>query len=54
MEQILNILARADAQLEQIPVKGSDVYLMVNARGLLKKAFDMLNQSKPEEVVDDG
>ena len=54
MEQILNLLAKADAQLEQIAVKGSDAYLMVNARSLLKAAFDALNTPKEEEVTDDG
>lgn len=53
MEHILNLLAKADAQLEQIAVKGSDAYLMVNARTLLKAAFDALNTPK-EEVTDDG
>lgn len=48
MEQIINLLAKADAQLEQIAVKGSDAYLMVNARTLLKAAFDAL--SKPPEA----
>lgn len=48
MEQILNLLAKADAQLEQIAVKGSDAYLMVNARSLLKAAFDALNTPKKE------
>lgn len=53
MEQILNLLAKADAQLELIPVKGADAYLMVNARTLLKAAFDALNKPK-EEGEDDG
>lgn len=53
MEQILSLLSKADAQLEQIAVKGADAYLMVNARSLLKAAFDALNTPK-EEVVDDG
>lgn len=58
MEQILNLLAKADSQLEQISVKGTDAYLMVNARSLLKAAFDSLSvqQSEPSEKedVDDG
>lgn len=53
MKQIASLLAKADAQLEQIAVKGSDAYLMVNARTLLKAAFDALNTPK-EEMVDDG
>ena len=55
MEQIASLLAKADAQLEQIAVKGSDAYLMVNARTLLKAAFDALNKP-PEEKgeQDDG
>lgn len=54
MEQILNLLAKADSHLEQISVKGADAYLMVNARTLLKAAFDALNAPKDEEVTDDG
>ena len=56
MEQILNLLAKADSQLEQIAVKGSDAYLMVNARTLLKAAFDALNKPPEEEKgeQDDG
>lgn len=56
MKQILNLLAKADAQLEQIAVKGADAYLMVNARTLLKAAFDALNKPHEAEVKeeDDG
>lgn len=56
MEQIASLLAKADAQLEQIAVKGSDAYLMVNARTLLKAAFDALNKPPEEEKggQDDG
>lgn len=54
MEQILGLLAKADSQLEQIAVKGADAYLMVNARTLLKAAFDALNTPKEEEATDDG
>lgn len=55
MEQIMNLLAKADSQLEQISVKGADAYLMVNARSLLKAAFDSLNAqpSEPSEKEDD-
>lgn len=49
MEQILSLLAKADAHLEQIAVKGADAYLMVNARSLLKAAFDALNKPPEEE-----
>lgn len=54
MEQILNLLAKADSQLEQIAVKGADAYLMVNARTLLKAAFDALNKPPEEEKEEDN
>lgn len=54
MEQIMNLLAKADAQLEQIAVKGSDAYLMVNARTLLKAAYDALNKPPESEVKEDN
>ena len=54
MEQILGLLSKADAQLEQIAVRGNDAFLMVNARSLLRAAFDALNKPKEEEVVDNG
>ena len=53
MEQILNLLAKADAQLEQIAVRGTDTYLMVNARSLLKAAYDALN-NPPEAEKEEG
>lgn len=56
MNQILELLVRADKQLEQIAVKGVDTYLMVNARTLLKTAYDALNKPPEEEKgeQDDG
>lgn len=41
MERVLSILAQADSLLETIAVKGADVYTMVNARKLLKAAYDL-------------
>ena len=52
MKQIIYILEKADSQLEQIAVRGNDAYLMVNARSLLKAAYDALN--KPSEEVEDN
>ena len=49
MEQIASLLAKADAQLEQIAVKGSDAYLMVNARTLLKAAFTPAEPAAEDE-----
>lgn len=54
MEDLVSLLAKADAQLEQVSVKGNDAFYLVNARSLLKAAFDMLNKPKEEEVTDDG
>lgn len=57
MEQIINLLAKADVQLKQIAVSGADAYRMVNARTLLKAAFDALQQpteQAEQEVTDDG
>ena len=54
MEQIASLLAKADALLEQIAVKGNDAFLLVNARSILKTAYDMLTTPKEEEAVDDG
>lgn len=48
MDQIIGLLIKADSQLEQIAVRGNDAYLMVNARSLLKAAFDALNAPKKE------
>lgn len=54
MEQIANLIAKADAQLAQIAVKGNDAFLLVNARSILKTAYDMLTTPNKEEVTDDG
>lgn len=56
MDQLTELLARTDAQLEQIAVSGQDAYRMVNARTLLKAVFDALQSKKVEneEVTDDG
>ena len=54
MNQLQYLLARADAQLEQINVSGADVYRMVNARNIIKSVYDALQDEKPKEVSDDG
>lgn len=44
MERALSILAQADSLLETISVKGADAYAMVNARKLLKAAYDLIRK----------
>lgn len=53
--QILEVLAQADTKLDTISVKGIDAYVMVDARKLLRVAYDELrkeaeatNVSEPE------
>lgn len=55
MEQALRALETVDAKLDMISVKGVDAYTMVDARKLLRVAYDELkkeaekaNDSKPE------
>lgn len=48
MERALSILAQADSLLETISVKGADAYAMVNARKLLKAAYDLLTRKEAE------
>lgn len=54
MEQILNLLAKADAELEHISVHGGDAYRMVNARTLLKAVYDALQKPTEEVTTEDG
>lgn len=44
MEQLLSILARADSKLSAISVRGDDAFIMVDARQLLKIAYDSLRK----------
>lgn len=48
--QILEVLAQADAKLDTISVKGVDAYTMVDARKLLRVAYDELR--KEAEMTD--
>ena len=48
MERALSILAQADSLLETISVKGADAYAIVNARKLLKVAYDLLTRKEAE------
>lgn len=60
MEQILSILARVDEKLNAISVRGADTFIMVDARQLLKIAYDSLRKeaeknanSKTDELDSD-
>ena len=44
IKQILEALAQADAKLDTISVKGVDAYTMVDARKLLRVAYDELRK----------
>lgn len=44
MEQLLDILARVDSKLSAISVRGADAFIMVDARQLLKIAYDSLRK----------
>lgn len=54
MDQIKALLIKADQQLEEINVKGADAYRLVNARSLLKAAYDALQSATSTEVSEDG
>lgn len=54
MDKIKALLAKADEQLDSISVKGSDAYRLVNARNLLKAAYDALQSATSTEVSEDG
>lgn len=51
--QILEVLAQADAKLDTISVKGVDAYTMVDARKLLRVAYDELKKEVDERVSND-
>lgn len=51
-QNIYNALTRADELLNGISVKGNDVYLLVEARQMLKIVFDEINV--PKEKQDEG
>ena len=60
MEQLLGILARVDEKLNAINVRGADAFTMVDARQLLKIAYDSLRKeaeknanSKTDELDSD-
>lgn len=60
MEQLLDILARVDSKLSAISVRGADTFIMVDARQLLKIAYDSLRKeaeknadSKTDELDSD-
>ena len=53
MNQAIELLIRADDTLAKISVRGDDAYAMVNARSLLKAAYDVLRSKKEEENVPD-
>lgn len=44
IKQILEALAQADSKLDTISVKGVDAYTMVDARKLLRVAYDELRK----------
>ena len=54
MDQIKALLIKADSQLEEISVKCADAYRLVNARNLLKAAFDALQTVEQTEVSEDA
>lgn len=50
MEQALRALEAVDAKLETISVKGVDAYAMVDARKLLRVAYDELRKEAEANV----
>lgn len=50
IKQILEVLAQADAKLDTISVKGVDAYTMVDARKLLRVAYDELRKEAEANV----
>lgn len=52
--QILEVLAKADTKLDTISVKGVDAYTMVDARKLLRVAYDELKKEVDERVSNDA
>lgn len=43
-DEIKSLLAKADAALEQISVSGTGVYAMVEARSVLKRAYNITRE----------
>lgn len=54
MDDIIKCLIKADKLLSEISAKGEDVFLMAEARKLMKLAFDELTKPKETEVENDG
>lgn len=59
MNRILELMAQADNQLQTIAVRGEDAFAMVNARKLLRVAYDMVRkeaqshaEQQPTAVLD--
>ena len=53
-KQARNLLAKADSLLEQISVKGDDVFRFAQARQAMKAAFDALNPEPEHEYRTEG
>ena len=51
MKKIQAFLMSADNLLDEISVRGNDVFVMVRARELLKTAYDAIGKLKNEEEV---
>lgn len=50
MEQVISLLEAVDAKLDTISVKGVDAYTMVDARKLLRVAYDGLKKEAEANV----
>lgn len=49
MDNIVALLVDTDRALEEISVKGEDVFRMRNARVMMKQVFDLLTNLETEE-----
>lgn len=54
MTEVLTLLIKADNLLDNISVKGNDVYLLSDARKLMKEAFDKLVNPPEDEKGEDS
>lgn len=53
MDEIIALIAEADKRLDTITVSGVNAFAMVNARRLLKAAFDRLNSLQKSEAKEE-
>lgn len=54
MNEVIELLVKADSTLKDISVKDEDVYRMRNARVYLKTAFDVLEIIAAQEQQKEG